>query len=169
MEHVTIDEVDNRIQPAAVMRRLSDALETDDIAINYYELEPGDSFAYAYHRHEYQEEVFYIQSGTATFETEAGPVEIDAGEVIRFAPGEYQRGWNRGTERVVALALGAPMRYGDGERLRDCPTCGEQTHNELDLIDDDSTSGGKAVVATCHRCGSETGRWFEGSMEGEVP
>jgi len=100
MERVRIADVDRSVQPAAVMRPLTDALGTTDVAINYYELEPGDSFAFAYHRHEVQEEVFYVQSGTATFETEDGAVTVDAGELIRFVPGEFQRGWNRGDERT---------------------------------------------------------------------
>ncbi len=169
MERIVIADVENRIQPAAVIRALSDPLGMTDLAINYYELEPGDSFAYAYHRHEHQEEVFYIQSGTATFDTEDGPVDVAAGEVIRFGPGEYQRGWNRGSERVIALALGAPLKYGDGERLRSCPTCEEATDHDLTLVDDSDAPGEQAVIAVCKICGSETGRWFEGSMEGTVP
>lgn len=54
------------------MRHLTGPLGVTDLAINYYELKPGDSFAFASHDHETQEEVFYIQSGTATFETEDG-------------------------------------------------------------------------------------------------
>lgn len=169
MEHITIDAIDNRIQPAAVMRRLTDALGTTDLAINYYELEPGDSFAFAYHRHEHQEEVFYVHAGTATFETEEGPISVESGEAIRFEPGEYQRGWNRGDKRVVAIALGAPLQYGDGERLRECQNCGDRTDNSLDLVDDENAPGGKAVIAICGVCGTETGRWFEGSMPGTVP
>ncbi|MCU4718107.1 cupin domain-containing protein [Halapricum hydrolyticum] len=164
MEKVRIDEVENSLQPAAVMRPLTDALGATDLAINYYELEPGDSFAFAYHSHEIQEEVFYVQEGTATFETEDGPVEVAGGEVVRFGPEEFQRGWNRSDERVRALALGAPLEYGTQPKLRYCPDCEEETDNRLARTDDDA-----AVVAYCERCGAETGRWYEGSMDGEVP
>jgi len=82
------------------------------MALNYYELAPGDSFAYGYHRHERQEELFLVQQGAATFETEAGDVVVEAGEVVRFVPGEFQRGVNEGEERVVAFALGAPRGRG---------------------------------------------------------
>lgn len=125
-----------------------------DLAINYYELEPGDSFAFAYHAHGIQEELFYIQQGTATFETGSGPVEAEAGEAIRFPPGEYQRGINRGEERVIALALGAPLEYGDTEKLRECPDCGDRTPQTLERSDDPDM-----VVARCQRCGEQTGRW----------
>jgi len=164
MQNVRIDEVDNSVQPAAVMRRLTGPLGLTDLALNYYELEPGDSFAFAYHSHEIQEEVFYVQEGTATFETEDGPIEVEAGELLRVDRGEFQRGWNRGDERVRALALGAPLEYGEQVKLRDCPACEEETANELERASDET-----AVVAHCRECGAETGRWYRGSMDGEVP
>jgi uncharacterized cupin superfamily protein len=164
MEQVDPDAVENSLQPAATMRPLTEALDCTDLAINYYELDPGDSFAFAYHAHEVQEEVFYVLSGTATFETEGGPVEVGPREAVRFGPGEFQRGWNEGEERIRALALGAPLEYGDQPKLRDCPACGERTENDLRDADDED-----AVVAICETCGSETGRWYEGEMEGRVP
>jgi uncharacterized cupin superfamily protein len=164
MEKVRIDGEDNQIQPAAVMKQLTEPLGATDLAINYYELEPGDSFAFAYHNHEIQEEFFYVIEGTATFETEDGSVPVEAGEIIRFGREEFQRGWNRGAEPVRALALGAPLAYGEQIKLRDCPDYGESTHNRLELTDDET-----AVVAICTDCETETGRWVRGSMDGEVP
>lgn len=164
MEKVRIDDVENSIQPAAVMRHLTKPLGTTDLAINYYELEPGDSFAFAYHNHEVQEEVFYVHDGIATFETGAGTVAVEAGEIIRFDREEFQRGWNRGTDRVRALALGAPLEYGEQRKLRYCPDCDEDTDNRLTTTDD-----GTAVVAYCRTCGAKTGEWYQGSMEGDVP
>lgn len=166
MEKVCISEEENRVQPAAVMRNLTNPLGLTDLAINYYELEPGDSFAYAYHSHEVQEEVFYIQSGTATFETEVGDVTVEAGEIVRFGRGEFQRGWNRGDERVVALAMGAPLEYGTQVKLRHCESCGAQTDTRLEREDED---GEPMTVAYCVECGAENGRWYRGSMPGEVP
>jgi len=166
MERVRIDDVENDVQPAAVMRQLTEPLGLTDLAINYYELEPGDSFAFAYHSHAVQEEVFVVIEGTATFDTEDGSVEVGAGEAIRFDREEFQRGWNRGEERVVALALGAPLEYGEQVTLRDCPDCGEATDNRLERVDVD---GEEVVVAYCEECGTETGRWYRGSMGGEVP
>lgn len=164
MEKVAVDDVENDIQPAAVRRRLTDGLGLTDFAMNYYELEPGDSFAFAYHNHEIQEEVFYVVSGTATFDTEDGPVSVGPDEAVRFGPGEFQRGWNRGDERVVALAFGAPLEYGDGTMLRFCEACEEETPQRLERAKTE-----EALVAYCESCDAETGRWYEGSMEGEVP
>ncbi|AUX09568.1 cupin domain containing protein [Halalkaliarchaeum desulfuricum] len=164
MKKVRIDEVENSVQPAAVMRHLTEPLGATDLAINYYELEPGDSFAFAYHDHEVQEELFYIMEGTATFDTADGPIEVAAGEIIRFGREEFQRGWNRGDERVRALALGAPLEYGRQHKLRYCPDCEEETENRLERVADET-----AVVGYCKNCDAETGRWTRGSMEGTVP
>ena len=167
MNHVRIDDVENDVQPAAVMRKLTEPLGLTDVAINYYELEPGDSFAFAYHSHEIQEEAFYVLSGTTTFETANGPVEVADGEVVRFGREEFQRGWNYGDERVRALAIGAPLEYGNQPKLRRCPDCDAETEVDLDRIEDDE--GEEAVVARCLECGAETGRWYRGSMDGKVP
>jgi len=49
-------------------------------------------------------------------------------------------------------------------KLRDCPECGERGDADLSFDEED-----EAVVATCPRCGAETGRWYRGSMDGTVP
>jgi uncharacterized cupin superfamily protein len=162
MEKVRVADV-SRTTAAAVKRPLTDALGTTDVALNQYELAPGDAFAPAYHAHERQEEVFYVFEGTATFETEAGDVTVGPGEVVRFPPGEFKRGWNRGEERVVALALGAPIESGTVTKLRDCPTCRERTAHRLESLGDEAGTR----VAVCERCGTETGRWT--LVDGRVP
>lgn len=48
MEKVRIDDVDDRMGPADVKRPLSRALGAEHVAINYYELDPGESFAFGY-------------------------------------------------------------------------------------------------------------------------
>ena len=164
MKRVHREDPDRRMGPAADKRALAAALGAEELALNYYELEPGDSFAFAYHNHEVQEEIFVVVEGTATFETDEGMVEVAAGEAVRFDRREFQRGWNHGDERVVAFALGAPLDYGEQVKLRDCPDCGERTDNRLERADDE-----EAAVAYCKECGRETGRWYRGSMDGTVP
>ena len=149
-----VSDMKSRMGPASVIRPLTDALGLSDFAMNYYELEPGESFAYGFHAHEKQEEVFYVQSGTVTFETVEDEVEVVAGELVRFGPGEYQRGTNRGDERVVALAMGAPQEAGETEILRECEDCGERTPQTLEL-----TEGKDAILTICEECGGETGRF----------
>ncbi|MEF8900824.1 MAG: cupin domain-containing protein [Halovenus sp.] len=60
----------SRAGPARVTRPLGRELATDHVNVNYFELAPGETFAFGYHRHPEQEEVFYVLEGTATFETE---------------------------------------------------------------------------------------------------
>lgn len=157
MEKVTIEDIDNVVDSATVKRSLTDALDSSNVAINYYELAPGDSFAYGFHRHDAQEEVFFILSGTATFETESRDVDVSAGEVIRFAPGEFQQGTNQGDVRVEAIALGAPREDKPGDHavvLRECDACGERTQQTFEWVDDRT-----ARVTRCADCGTQTGRF----------
>lgn len=129
MEKVAVKGVERFMSAAPVTRPVSKALGTEDVAINYYELAPGDSFSPGLHTYFDQEEVFYIQSGTVTFETKADDAVVESGEIVRFAPGDYQRGRNESDERVVALAIGAPRESERGKLLRDCPECGERTQH----------------------------------------
>lgn len=154
MDKVRIDDVDPQIDSATVYRPVTDAINAANVALNYYELAPGDSFAYGYHMHENQEELFVVQEGRVTFETERGAVVVEAGEIIRFAPGEYQRGVNTGEDRVVALAIGAPREAGDSEILRECVTCGERMPNTVERVEN-----GRAKITRCLDCGEETGRF----------
>lgn len=154
MKRVDIDSVDDRIDTASVSRDLGEALDATNLALRYYELAPGESFAFGYHMHENQEEVFAIQEGRVTFETEEGDVDVAAGELIRFAPGEFQQGTNRSDERVVAIAIGAPEETGDSELLRGCPRCGERTPHTIQF--DES---GPALETECLECESTTGRF----------
>ncbi len=158
MQHVRIDTVPNAVQPAAVMRQLTGPLDCEEMALNYYELRPGDSFAFAYHSHEIQEEVFIVLEGTATWETEDGTTTVAAGEAIRIPPGEFQRGWNRSDERVRALALGAPLEYGDQPKYVECPECDDRTRNRIERVPEAEESP-TPVRTVCEDCDTETGRW----------
>ncbi|PSQ23896.1 cupin domain-containing protein [Halobacteriales archaeon QS_9_67_17] len=178
MEKVAIDDVDSWQGPASVKRPVGRALGVADAAVNYYELAPGESFAFGYHRHEGQEEVFYVLDGVVTFETgeprngsngrtgsdatretgdpDDGTAEVtaEAGELVRFTPGEWQQGYNADDERVRALALGAPADSGETTILRECQECGERTGQEVGRAAD-----ADALVTTCVDCGAETGRF----------
>jgi len=166
MRKVRLDDLDSRMGPADRNVPLTDALGAADAALNYYELDEGDSFAYGLHSHASQEEFFYVLEGTVTFETlgvqqspddaavEADETEVAAGELVRFGPGEFQRGVNRGSERVRALAVGAPQDAGDTEILRECEACGETTTQKIELADDHSE-----IRAVCEACGAVTGRF----------
>lgn len=159
MERARLDDVEDFLGPAAVKRSLTRALGTTEMAVNYYELAPGDSFAFGYHRHDDQEEVFVVLEGKVTFETADEPVAIGAGEAVRFAPGEYQRGVNRGEDRVRALALGAPKDGEASDILRTCSSCGERTSQTIEASDDR-----ESLVSRCAECGGLTARFVHGEV-----
>jgi len=146
MEHVDIDALDNHPRVADVQKHLTDPLALADMALNYYELEPGESFSGGLHTHMNQEEVFYVVEGTATFETKEGSHEVGENEVIRFAPGEYQEGKNEGDGRVRALAFGAPQDAGETRSALPCGECGADYHV--------AEVTGDGVTLTCPDCGN---------------
>ena len=149
MERVTIAALDPAPE-RATRRELSAPLGAEDVAVNHYVVDPGEVFSGSLHAHADQEEVFVVLEGTATFELEDGSVEVGPREAVRFDRGEYQRGYNAGDERVVALALGAPAAKHDEAALTslvDCADCGERTVHDVALVDD-------AFVRTCRTCGT---------------
>jgi len=160
MDRVSLDAIDNSYGPAAVKRRLTEPLGATDLGLNYYELAPGDAFAFGYHRHAEQEEVFVIEAGTVTFRTEDGPVEVSANEAVRFAPGERQRGINEGSERVRALAIGAPKESGETDIRRHCGDCGSETSQTIARAEE-----GEGLVTHCLDCDRITGRFLHGEVE----
>ncbi|PSQ15407.1 cupin [Halobacteriales archaeon QS_8_69_26] len=158
MEKVAIEDVENEPNPLQVhevRKPVSRVLGTEHFAMNYFELGPGESFSGGLHRHNDQEEVFYVETGTATFEvgTDRDRVTVEAGELIRFPPGEFQTGRNEGEERVRGWALGGPGAMHDWDELQSrthCPECEtERTH-------DVGFAGGRFEL-TCTECGHEQG------------
>ncbi len=157
MEKVTIEDVDIVNSPLgvhSVRKPVSRELGTEDFAMNYFELEPGESFSGGLHAHHDQEEVFYIQAGTATFTVgrEREEIPVEAGDIIRFERGEFQEGKNESDERVVGFALGAPKArhdFSEMETIVPCRECGEETPHELELTDEAN------FRLTCTECGNE--------------
>lgn len=158
MERVAVEALDPSHPASDVDRRgLTDPLDADDLALNYYALDPGEASSGGLHTHYDQEEVFYVMEGTATFETMADPtadaetVEVSAGEAVRFAPGEFQQGRNESDERVTALALGAPTPSMDVRvptSRTDCPACDDADTLAVEMSDE-------ATILRCPECGTE--------------
>jgi mannose-6-phosphate isomerase-like protein (cupin superfamily)/ribosomal protein S27E len=167
MERVTFDDDESTDGPAgAVDRRgLSDPLDTDGVAINRYRVPPGEGLPSGLHTHTDREEIFVVLDGTATFETLPGrdpdaegdisdrpagrEVTVEAGEAVRFVPGEYQSGYNRGDADLAALAIGAPRATTDVRVPVRCPDCGE-----ADFALD---AGGEGLTFRCPACDAERG------------
>lgn len=136
---------------------LTDALGATDVAINHYRLAPGETFGGGYHTHHDQEEIFYVQTGVATFQTADGDVSVGPGEFVRFAPGEFQWGFNDGEEPVVGLGIGAPPNSGDVEAYRRCDDCAHVfTIRRTSLLG--KPGAGAEVDAACPDCGGQSRR-----------
>ena len=147
MEHVSVDDLQNHPRAASVTKGLTAPLGLSDMALNYYELEPGDSFSGGVHTHTNQEEAFYILEGTATFETLDDEFEVRQGEAVRFAPGEYQEGRNESDDRVRGLALGAPQESGEVRVPLPCRECGEADYHVSHVHEE-------GITMECPECGN---------------
>ncbi|MDJ1432981.1 cupin [Halostagnicola sp. A-GB9-2] len=180
MERVSIDEVEPTPDDDchSDRRALADPLGTSNVAITRYVLEPGERFSGSVHTHMDQEEVFLVLEGTVTFElrrdrsssngedgddrsgdgnapsSNGNEISVDAGEAIRFAPGEFQSGKNDADETVVAFALGAPKNSDDvrisriptlDDRTIGCPECG---------LEHMGISSGTESELVCPDCGA---------------
>ena len=157
MEKVEVEDIENEPNPMGVntvRKPISDALDADEAAIVHYELDPGESFSGGLHTHHDQEETFYVLDGTATFDVgeEREEVTVEAGEAVRFDPGEFQHGYNDSDERIVGLAIAAPGARHDWDQLESlvpCSECGEETVHSVSLTDEG------VMAARCTECGNE--------------
>ena len=147
MEKASLDSLENHSRSSDVRKMMTDALNLADLSMNYFELEPGESFSGGMHTHMDQEEVFFVIDGTATFQTRDDEIVVEENEAVRFAPGEYQEGVNNGDDRIRALALGAPQEQGETRTLFPCGECGAEYH-EVEI-------GGDGITLMCPDCGNE--------------
>jgi len=152
MEHVDVDDLGQALKGGPCDRRnVSGALDATDFVLMYYELAPGEAFSGGFHTHTDQEEAFFVLEGEATFDTEDGEaaVTVGTGEALRFAPGEFQHGYNDSDERVRALAFGAPPGMEGTVGYGVCPGCGEETKQD---VDHDPEAG--IHISECRECGN---------------
>lgn len=148
MERIAIDDVEPNAYNRDIDRRaLSEPLNTSDVAVNYYRLEPGERFSGGLHTHMDQEEIFLIVEGQATFETKTEEVSVESGEAIRFAPGDFQSGKNDGESELIAYALGGPRDSEDVRVPQACPDCG---HDNMRAVPAD-----EGFDLVCPECGTE--------------
>jgi uncharacterized cupin superfamily protein len=83
--------------------------DVEKCSVNFVELEPGN-YAYGYHYHEANEEVFYIISGTGMVRTPRGEITVEAGDTITFPAGPAGAHVIRNgseTEKLVYIDFGA--------------------------------------------------------------
>lgn len=85
--------------------------DTGKCAANFVEVEPGQ-FAYGYHYHEVNEEVFYIIRGHAVVRTPEGEKNLKEGDIIAFPAnpeGAHVIRNGSATEKLVYLDIGTRL------------------------------------------------------------
>ncbi|MDR0485736.1 MAG: cupin domain-containing protein [Elusimicrobiota bacterium] len=84
-------------------------METGRCAAAFVEVKPGN-FAFSYHYHEINEEIFYIISGEGIVKTQKGEIKVKAGDAITFpagAKGSHVIRNSSNTETLLYLDFGA--------------------------------------------------------------
>jgi mannose-6-phosphate isomerase-like protein (cupin superfamily) len=109
----------NQIQPKVINRNDNEFSvksiipddETSKCRVNFVEVEPGN-YAYGYHYHEANEEVFYIIRGTGIVRTPKGEITVNAGDAITFpagADGAHVIRNGSETEKLVYIDFGTTI------------------------------------------------------------
>jgi mannose-6-phosphate isomerase-like protein (cupin superfamily) len=80
-------------------------LGAQSLGVNRLELQPRQRMRV--HRHERQEELYFVLSGTLTVILEEGEEEVPVGSLARIGPSVRRQVANRGEVPVVVLAFGA--------------------------------------------------------------
>jgi uncharacterized cupin superfamily protein len=108
--HVDVAGVDPSPDRPSVTRSISDAAGLENVAVNRYEVEPGEEIPLAYHYHDDQEKVFYVLSGALSVQTPGRTYEVAADEAFMVEPDSPQRAHvpEDADEQAVALGIGAP-------------------------------------------------------------
>ncbi len=112
------------------------ALGVTSFGLNQMLLRPGQRGRI--HRHERQEEVYVVLSGRLTVEIEGEPHDLEAGELMRVAPGVRRRVANLGPGTVSVLAIGGatPHEGRDGQAYADWSDTDPRTPQEIPLPED---------------------------------
>jgi len=94
----------------SIKRGIGEAVGLENVAVNRYEVEPGQDIPLAYHYHDDQEELFYVLDGVLGVETPDGEYHVDADEALVVEPGTPQRTFNPADAdgQLRVLVVGAP-------------------------------------------------------------
>lgn len=170
MEKVSVTDIDTVPHLMGVnseRRPVSRTIDDMGFAMVIFELEPGEAFSGAPHKHLDQEELFYILEGTATWTTKDEPgddpetTEVGPNEIIHFpADDRYQNGTNQSDSIVRGITIGSPGDRHEWKQalgLADCPECRRETEHTFvpteDAADIRMPSADEMVIE-CTECGN---------------
>ena len=86
-------------------------LRSDSLSVIQERMPPGTSEQL--HYHERAQQVFYILSGTATFEVEGEFKTVQVRESIHISPGQQHCIANNGNDDLHFLVISEPKSHGD--------------------------------------------------------
>jgi mannose-6-phosphate isomerase-like protein (cupin superfamily) len=86
-------------------------LKESDLSVIQERVPPGKGESR--HFHSKARQFFFVISGTATMEFEAGTVTFSAGQGLHVAPGSSHRFVNASQDEVVFIVVSAPTTRGD--------------------------------------------------------
>jgi mannose-6-phosphate isomerase-like protein (cupin superfamily) len=104
------------------MRFLTEGLGSEQVAFTYRRMTPGTGGRGSYgHRHNTQEEIYFVISGKLEFKLDDEVVEVGPLTAVRIAPEVVRSVWNKGP---------------DDAQLVICSTRAPDLKSEVELIDD---------------------------------
>lgn len=118
---VQCDEVDDAYEGSHVpgeFRRLTNDLETEQLAITLIRIPPHSDFEQGTgHYHEHKEELYIITRGTLTMRFNDDIVTVGPGSVVRVAPETIRSHRNEGDEPVDMWAISQKSDTRDGVKV----------------------------------------------------
>ena len=88
------------------MRLLTGALGSEQVALTYRRMPEGSGGKGSYgHRHETQEEIYFLISGRLEAKLDDDVVELEPGTAVRVAPEVARSLWNAGPEDAVLVIV----------------------------------------------------------------
>jgi mannose-6-phosphate isomerase-like protein (cupin superfamily) len=101
-------------------RRLTDALQTDQLAVTLVRVPPHSDFEQGTgHVHAELEELYLVTQGTLTMRLGDDVVDVAEGSVVRIPPHTARSHRNRGDEPVEMWAISRRIDHGDATKLDD--------------------------------------------------
>jgi mannose-6-phosphate isomerase-like protein (cupin superfamily) len=120
---VRADDVEDAYADSEVpgeFRSLKEALGAEQVAVTLIRVPPHSDFEQgAGHFHEKLEEIYIVSTGTLTMRFEHEVEEVQAGSVVRVAPGTTRSHRNEGEEPVEIWAVSRRIDDQDATKVED--------------------------------------------------
>jgi mannose-6-phosphate isomerase-like protein (cupin superfamily) len=101
-------------------RSLKDALGAEQVAVTLIRVPPHSDFEQGSgHFHEKVEEIYIVTGGTLTMRFEDEVVKVEAGSVVRVAPGTTRSHRNESSEPIEIWAVSRKIDEGDATKVED--------------------------------------------------